>query len=297
MAERDYYEILGLKKGASPDEIKKAFRKLAVKYHPDKNAGDKKAEDRFKEINEAYAVLSDPEKKSQYDQFGSAGFQQRYSQEDIFRNFNAGDVFREFNLGGSDDVFSRIFGMGGGFRQGRGRAMSRKGQDFEMELPISFLEAFSGGEKRVAFSREGRSEELSVKIPAGIDSGARLRLAGKGGAGIGGGADGDLYLNIVVRADNRYSRDGADILFPQQIPFSHACLGGSLDIETLDGTKRIKVPAGIQPDTKIRLKGLGFQQSGKGIRGDFYVVVQVKVPQTLSAEQKELIEKLGKEGM
>jgi len=296
LAERDYYEILGLKKGASPEEIKKAFRKLAVKYHPDKNAGDKKAEDRFKEINEAYAVLSDPEKKSQYDQFGSAGFQQRYSQEDIFRNFNAGDVFREFNLGGSDDVFSRIFGMGAG-RQGRGRAMSRKGQDFEMELAISFLEAFSGGEKRVAFSREGRSEELSVKIPAGIDSGARLRLAGKGGAGIGGGAAGDLYLNIVVRADNRYSRDGADILFPQQIPFSHACLGGSLDIETLDGTKRIKVPAGIQPDTKIRLKGLGFQQSGKGVRGDFYVVVKVKVPQTLSAEQKELIEKLGKEGL
>ena len=296
MAERDYYEILGLKKGASPEEIKKAFRKLAVKYHPDKNAGDKKAEDRFKEINEAYAVLSDPQKKTQYDQFGSAGFHQRYSQEDIFRNFNAGDVFREFNLGGSDDVFSRIFGMGAG-RQGRGRAMSRKGQDFEMELAISFLEAFSGGEKRVAFSREGRSEELSVKIPAGIDSGARLRLTGKGGTGIGGGADGDLYLNIVVRADNRYSREGADILFPQQIPFSHACLGGSLDIETLDGTKRIKVPAGIQPDTKIRLKGLGFQQSGKGVRGDFYVVVKVKVPQTLSAEQKELIEKLGKEGL
>jgi len=296
LAERDYYEILGLKKGATPDEIKKAFRKLAVKYHPDKNAGDKKAEDRFKEINEAYAVLSDPEKKSQYDQFGSAGFQQRYTQEDIFRNFNAGDVFREFNLGGSDDVFSRIFGMGGS-RQGRGRAMSRKGQDFEMELAVSFLEAFSGGEKRVAFSREGRSEELSVKIPAGIDSGARLRLTGKGGTGIGGGANGDLYLNIVVRADNRYSRDGADIFFPQQISFSHACLGGPLDIETLDGTKRIKVPAGIQPDTKIRLKGLGFQQSGKGVRGDFYVVIQVKVPQTLSVEQKELIEKLGKEGV
>jgi curved DNA-binding protein len=296
LAERDYYEILGLKKGATPDEIKKAFRKLAVKYHPDKNAGDKKAEDRFKEINEAYAVLSDPQKKTQYDQFGSAGFHQRYSQEDIFRNFNAGDVFREFNLGGSDDVFSRIFGMGGG-RQGRGSAMRRKGQDFEMDLPISFLEAFSGGEKRVAFSREGRNEELSVKIPAGIDSGARLRLTGKGGAGIGGGADGDLYLNIVVRADNRYSRDGADILFPQQIPFSLACLGGPLDIETLDGTKRIKVPAGIQPETRIRLKGLGFQQSGKEIRGDFYVVVQVKVPQTLSAVQKELIEKLEKEGV
>lgn len=297
MAERDYYEILGLKKGAAPDEIKKAFRKLAVKYHPDKNAGDKKAEDRFKEINEAYAVLSDPQKKSQYDQFGSAGFHQRYSQEDIFRNFNANDIFREFNLGGSDDVFSRIFGMGGGFRQGGGRSMSRKGQDFEMEVAISFMEAFSGGEKRIAFSREGRSEELSVKLPAGIASGARLRLSGKGGAGIGGGVNGDLYLNIVVREDSRYSRDGADILLPQQIPFSHACLGGSLDVETLDGTKRIKVPAGIQPDTKIRLKGLGFHQQGKGTRGDFYVVVKVRVPQTLSAQQKELIEKLGKEGL
>lgn len=297
MAERDYYEILGLKKGASPDEIKKAFRKLAVKYHPDKNAGDKKAEDRFKEINEAYAVLSDPQKKSQYDQFGSAGFHQRYSQEDIFRNFNAGDIFREFNLGGSDDVFSRIFGMGGGFRQGGGRSMSRKGQDFEMEVAISFMEAFSGGEKRIAFSREGRSEELSVKLPAGIASGARLRLSGKGGAGTGGGVNGDLYLNIVVREDSRYSREGADILLPQQIPFSHACLGGSLDVETLDGTKRIKVPAGIQPDTKIRLKGLGFQQPGKGTRGDFYVVVKVRVPQALSAQQRELIEQLGREGL
>lgn len=296
MADQDYYEILGLKKGASPDEIKKAFRKLAVKYHPDKNPGDKKAEDRFKEINEAYAVLSDPEKKSQYDQFGSAGFRQRYSQEDIFRNFNSGDIFREFNLG-SDDVFSRIFGMGGGFRQGGGRSMSRKGQDFEMELSVSFMEAFSGGEKRVSYSREGRSEELSVKIPPGIESGSRLRLAGKGGAGVGGGPSGDLYLDVLVREDSSYSREGADILFPQQITFSHACLGGSLDVTTLDGVKRIKVPAGIQPGTKIRLKGLGFPRGKGGARGDFYVVVQVKVPQTLTAEQKELIEKLSREGM
>jgi curved DNA-binding protein len=296
LADKDYYEILGLKKGAAADDIKKAFRKLAIKYHPDKNAGDKKAEDRFKEINEAYAVLSDPEKKKQYDQFGSAGFHQRYSQEDIFRNFNAGDIFREFNLGGSDDVFSRIFG-GGGFRQGGGRSMSRKGQDFEMELAISFIEAYSGGDKRVSFTREGRSEELSVKLPAGIESGARLRLSGKGGAGIGGGPNGDLYLNIIVKEDKRYSREGADILFPKQILFSHACLGGSLDVETLDGTKRIKVPACIQPGTKIRLKGLGFQVAGKGTRGDFYVVVQVAVPQTLSDEQRNLAEKLSEKGM
>jgi len=297
LAEQDYYAILGLKKGAAADEIKKAFRKLAVKYHPDKNPGDKKAEDRFKEINEAYAVLSDPQKKSQYDQFGSAGFHQRYSQEDIFRGFNAGDIFREFNLGGSDDVFSRIFGMGGGFRQGGGRSMSRKGADLEMQLSISFHEAFSGDEKRVSFSHEGRSEELSVKIPAGIESGARLRLAGKGGAGIGGGPAGDLYLDIIVREDQLYSRDGADIILPQQIAFSQACLGGSLDVTTLDGTKRIKIPAGIQPGTKIRLKGLGFPRAGKGERGDFYVVVQVIVPQTLSPEQREIVAALAKGGM
>lgn len=294
MADRDYYEILGLAKGASADEIKKAFRKLAVKYHPDKNPGDKKAEDRFKEINEAYAVLSDPQKKSQYDQFGSAGFHQRYSQEDIFRNFNANDIFREFNLGGGEDIFSRIFGGGGGFRQG-GRGMSRRGQDFEMELDISFMEAFSGGNKRVAFSREGRSEELSVKIPAGIDSGARMRLAGKGGSGVGGGPNGDLYLNITVREDARYTREGADILMPQAIPFSSACLGGSLDVETLDGVKRIKVPAGISSGTKVRLKGLGFPKGGS--RGDFYVVIQIKVPKSLSTGQRELVERLAREGL
>ena len=297
MAQQDYYEILGLKKGATPEEVKKAFRKLAVKYHPDKNPGDKKAEDRFKEINEAYAVLSDPQKKSQYDQFGSDGFHQRYSQEDIFRGFNASDIFREFNLG-SDDVFSRIFGgRGGGFRQGGGYGMSRKGGDFEMELVLSFHEAFAGGEKRISYSSEGRSEEVSVKIPAGIDSGARLRLAGKGGAGIGGGPNGDLYLDIVVRPDQKYSREGFDIIMPQQVPFSQACLGGSLDVVTLDGTKRIKVPAGIQSGTKIRLKGLGFPNLGKSGRGDFYVLLQVSVPASLSAEQKKLIEELAKIGL
>jgi curved DNA-binding protein len=304
VAQQDYYETLGLKKGATPEEIKKAYRKLAVKYHPDKNPGDKKAEDRFKEINEAYAVLSDPQKKTQYDQFGSAGFHQRFSQEDIFRGFNASDIFREFGLG-SDDVFSRIFGMGGGggFRQGGGfgggfgGGMSRKGSDFEMELAISFQEAFTGGDKRVAFSREGRSEEISVKIPAGVDSGARLRLSGKGGAGLGGGPAGDLYLNIVVRPDPNLTREGDDIVSPHQLPFSLACLGGSLDVQTLDGTKRIKVPAGIGSGTKIRLKGLGFPRMGKGGRGDLYVLIGVRVPQHLTPRQRELVEELAREGL
>ena len=296
MAQNDYYETLGLKKGATADEIKKSFRKLAIKYHPDKNPNDKKAEDRFKEINEAYAVLSDPQKKSQFDQFGSDGFHQRYSQEDIFRGFNGSDIFREFGLG-SDDVFSRIFGGGGGFRQGARHGRSSKGGDFEMELTISFMEAFSGIEKRVAFTREGRSEELSVKIPAGVDSGAKLRLAGKGGAGSGGGPAGDIYLNIVVRADQQYLREGSDIIMQQQIPFSHACLGGPLEVVTLDGTKRIKTPAGIQSGTKVRLKGLGFSQPGKVGRGDFYVQIRVAVPQSLSPRQSELLAALSHEGL
>jgi len=302
VAQQDYYEILGLKKGATPEEIKKAYRKLAVKYHPDKNPGDKKAEDRFKEINEAYAVLSDPQKKSQYDQFGSAGFHQRFSQEDIFRGFNSSDIFREFGLG-SDDVFSRIFGMGGGgggfrhggFGGGYAGGMSRKGGDFEMELTIGFSEAFSGCDKRVAFTREGRSEEVSVKIPAGVESGARLRLAGKGGAGVGGGPAGDLYLNIVVRPDDRYSREGDDIVSPQQVPFSLACLGGSLDVQTLDGVKRIKVPAGIGSGTKIRLKGLGFPRMGRSGRGDLYVLIGIRVPDHLTPRQRELVEELARE--
>lgn len=297
MADKDYYEILGLKSGATPEEIKKAYRKLAVKYHPDKNPGDRGAEDRFKEINEAYAVLSDPDKKSQYDKFGSTGFHQRYSQEDIFRGFNTSDIFREYGFG-SDDILSRIFGANGGRggRQGgRSGSMSRQGGDFEMELAISFREAFAGCEKRVAYTREGKNEELMVKIPAGIDSGGRLRMAGKGGNGLGGGNAGDLYLNITMRPDPQFMRESNDIIVQQHIRYSLVCLGGNLEIATLDGIKRIKIPAGIQTGTKIRLKGLGFPLMGKSGRGDFYVQVQVFVPTALSPIQKNLLEKLSAE--
>ena len=298
MAQKDYYEVLGLKKGATPAELKKAYRKLAVKYHPDKNQGDKGAEERFKEINEAYAVLSDPEKKTKYDQFGSDGFHQQYSQEDIFRGFDVGDMFKDYGYG-TNDIFSRIFGMGGGgFQQQRGaQGRRRKGEDFELELVISFQEAFSGGEKRVAFTRDAVREELAVKIPAGIDSGAKLRLAGKGGAGSGGAPSGDIYLNIAVRPDPLFKRDGDDIIIERQLRYSEACLGGTLEVPTLEGTKRIKTPAGIQPGTKVRLKGLGFPKLGKSGKGDLYVLIQVKVPQELSTRQRDLLEQLGKEGL
>jgi curved DNA-binding protein len=301
MAHTDYYELLGLKKGAGADEIKKAYRKLAVKYHPDKNPGDKGAEERFKEINEAYAVLSDPEKKAQYDQFGSSGFHQRFSQEDIFRNFNVDDLFRDAGFG-TDDIFARIFGGGaGGFRQARGfggfGGGRRRGEDQTMELAVGFMEAFTGCEKRIAFRRDGTREELSVKVPAGIEPGGKLRLAGKGGEGTGGGPAGDLYLVVTIGSHPDFVREGDDLVQERTIPFTEAALGGSLEVQTLDGTKRIKVPAGIQPGTKIRLKGLGFPRLGKSSRGDLYVTIGIKVPKSLTPEQKRLLEQLATAGL
>jgi curved DNA-binding protein len=298
MASKDYYQALGVNKGASPEEIKKAFRKLALKYHPDKNPGDKEAEEKFKEINEAYAVLSDPEKKAQYDRFGSSGFHQRYSQEDIFRGFDVGDMFRDMGFG-TDEIFSRIFGHGGpGHRRGFHYNVGRQpGENFTMEVKVGFLEAFSGGEKRVAFKRNGRREDIKVKIPAGVDSGAKLRIPGKGGEGQRGGDPGDLILVVQVGSDPRFVREGDDITTERQIRFSEAALGTSLDLETLDGTKRIKVPAGIQPGTRIRLKGLGFPRMGESVRGDLYVRIGVSVPEQLTASQRELLEQLADKGI
>lgn len=302
MAHTDYYKSLGLEKGATADEIKKAYRKLAIKYHPDKNPGDKSAEDKFKEINEAYAVLSDPQKKAQYDQFGSSGFHQRYSQEDIFRGFDVSDLFRDMGLGGSDDIFSRIFGAGGGgFQQQRGGrgfgARRQRGEDFTMELKVTFRDAYTGCEKKVAFAKNSKREELVVKVPAGVENGSRLRLQGKGGEGFGGGPAGDIYLTIIVGSDAQFAREGDDIVTERQISFSEAALGCSLEVPTLEGTKRIKVPAGIQPGTKIRLKGLGFTHMGSTGKGDLYVKVGVRVPEALTPDQKVLLEKLAAYGL
>ncbi|SNB47310.1 DnaJ C-terminal domain-containing protein [Geobacter sp. DSM 9736] len=298
MAPKDYYQLLGLKKGASAEEIKKAYRKLAVKYHPDKNPGNKEAEERFKEINEAYAVLSDPQKKEQYDQFGSAGFHQRYSQEDIFRGFDVGDIFKDMGFG-TDDIFSRIFGGGGGFQQrgGFGFGGRRKGEDFSMEVSIPLRDAFTGCEKRVAFRRNGSREELSVKIPAGVDTGSRLRIPGKGGEGAGGGATGDLFLDIRVTPDPLFAREGDDLVVERRIRFSEAALGTTVEVPTMEGTKRIKVPAGIQPGTKIRLKGFGFPHMGKQGRGDLFVRIGIGVPEQLTAPQRELLEELARKGL
>ncbi len=299
---KDYYAVLGLKKGASADEIKKAYRKQALKFHPDKNPDDKKAEEKFKEITEAYAVLSDPEKKRQYDQFGDAGFHQRYSQEDIYRNFDVGDIFREFGLG-NEDIFGSIFGgrrnpFGGGspFGGGGGTYRAVKGQDLVMKLSIPFRQAALGGERRIDYRRDGLVEQLQVRIPAGVESGQRLRVAGKGGQNPSGGPAGDLLLEIEVEADANFTREGNNLYVKVQIPFSGACLGTSIEIPTLDGNKRVKVPPGIASGGKIRLAGFGIAPR-KGPKGDLYAIVEVAVPKKLSAEQQELLAKLSEAGL
>jgi len=302
MASTDYYKALGVDKNASPEEIKKAFRKLAVKYHPDRNPNDKAAEDKFKDINEAYAVLSDPKKKEEYDTYGSSGFHKQYSQEDIFRGFDFGNAYKDMGAGGAEDIFSRLFGgaFGGGRGQGsRGgfRAGPQKGGDLEMEIDVSFRDAAQGHEKTVAFRRNTQREELKVKIPAGVDNGSKIRITGKGSPGEGGGTDGDLFLVIRVLQDPVFTRDGGDLLVDRLIPFSAACLGTSLDVPTLEGDKRIKVPAGIQPGTKIRLKGFGIKPLGSNAKGDLYVKISMHVPEALTAEQKKLVEELAKTGM
>ena len=299
MANTDYYKALGVDKNSSPEEIKKAFRKLAVRYHPDRNPNDKAAEDKFKEINEAYAVLSDPKKKEEYDTYGSSGFHKQYSQEDIFRGFDFSNVYKDMGTGGGEDIFSRLFGgsFGRGGVRGGFRGGPQRGGDLEMETDISFRDAAQGAEKQVAFRRNGQREELKVKIPAGVDNGSKIRIAGKGGQGEGGGPDGDLFLIIRVLPDQVFSRDGGDLFVDRSIPFSAACLGTTLDVPTLEGDKRIKVPTGIQPGTKIRLKGCGVKLLGSNAKGDLYVKISVHVPETLNTDQKKLVEELAKKGL
>ncbi|PLX86233.1 MAG: integrase [Desulfuromonas sp.] len=295
---KDYYAVLGIRKDTTETEIKKAYRKLALKYHPDKNPGDKKAEEKFKEITEAYAVLSDPDKRRQYDQFGDSGFHQRYSQEDIYRDFDVGDIFREFGFG-TDDIFGHLFGGGRGRATGfsGGRPQAPKGQDYVMRLSIPLRQALQGGERRVEFRREGRVEQLQVRIPAGVEAGQKLRVAGKGGTSPSGGPPGNLFLEIQVEADPLFTREGNDLLVKIRIPFSGACLGTSVEVPTLDGKKRVKVPAGMQGGGKIRLKGDGAPGKKKAAAGDLYAVVEVEVPQTLSEGQKKLLEQLRSEGL
>jgi len=291
----DYYAVLSVNKQASQAEIKKAYRKLAVKYHPDKNAGDNAAEEKFKQVSEAYAVLSDPEKRHQYDQFGDNAFHQRFSQDDIFSNFDFGDIFREFGFGGG----ARGNPFGGGQRGGHfhgQRSYASKGQDYVMQLSIALRMAVQGGERRVNYRGDHGVEQIQVRIPAGVEAGQRLRVTGKGGSGQNGGPRGDLFLEIGIEPDPLFRREDQDLLVNIEVPFSGACLGTSIAVPTLDGEKQVKIRPGTQSGSKIRLKGFGVPQRN-GSTGDLYAIVGIAVPKKLDQEQQDLLDALREAGL
>jgi len=307
----DYYKILGVERNADAEEIKKAYRKLALKYHPDRNPNNQVAEEKFKNISEAYAVLSDPEKRKQYDNFGSDKFSQTFSREDIFRDFDINQILRDMGFGAaggggarrrgsytyrSSDSFSDLFGHA----QQRHYQMPQKGADLQYNLNITLEESVFGAEKKIALQRDQQVDEINVKIPAGISTGKKLRLSGKGNQGIYGGTPGDLYLNINVLPHPIFARDGNDIYIEKSITFTQAVLGTSIDVPTIDGTiKRIKIPARAQNGTKIRMKGYGAPAlKGTGAsKGDQYVKIGIDIPRKITDNQLQLIKKLSEEGL
>lgn len=308
-SQQDYYELLGVSKTASEDDIKKAYRKLALKYHPDRNPGNKDAEEKFKKINEAYAVLSDPEKRKQFDQFGMGGFQQRYTEEDIFRGFNVGDLFKDLGFGGGD-IFSMIFGQRGAGRAGARRerpqyrdfgdyitreqrgAEAVSDLDLHYELEIPFMDAIHGAEKRITLTTQRGTEEVNVKIPKGITTGKKLRLKGKGNMGRPG-QRGDLYLTMKVGEHPVFKRTGNDSYVTKEVKLTDALLGTVVEVPSIEGPKRVTIPPGVKSHSKVRLKGLGVPEQN----GDEYVEVIIDIPKKLTERQKALLEELRKEGL
>ena len=313
----DYYNILGIDKKAGASEIKKAYHKLALKYHPDKTKGDKALEDKFKKISEAYAVLSDPEKKNQYDTYGSADFGQRFSQEDIFKNFDFGDILKEFGFGSSQGRgFSSTCGRGGqrggfsgmggnsffnnmgggGFGQQKKPPM--KGKDILYELPLTFHEIIHGTHKTITINQGGNAKAIDVKIPKGLTQGKKIRLAGKGDMGTSGGPPGNLYIKSILIPSKEYTIDGNDILLSKQILLSQALLGHTMEVLTPDGTAiNLKVPAGTNHKSKMRIPGHGIPRMKGNACGDLFVVINIVMPKKLTEKQKELIQQLERTGL
>jgi curved DNA-binding protein len=304
MPATDYYKTLGVDKSASDAEVKKAYRKLAMKYHPDHTKGDKASEEKFKKISEAYAVLSDPEKRKQYDTYGSADFQQRFSQEDIFRNFDFSDIFKEFGFrsGGSptgDGGFRFSFGggnpFGGGHRQQRHAV---KGTDLVYELPITLYDVVGGSQKQISLQHQGRTENISVKIPKGMSDGKRLRLAGKGEPSPYGGPAGDLYIKMKIVEDPVFKADGHDLIVCREIKLSQALLGAQISVPTLKGGElNLKIPPGTRHKTKMRLAGHGLPKMKDAGKGDLFVIILVEMPKELTEEQKNLVTQLSDVGL
>ncbi len=354
MAKRDYYEVLGLSKGASKEEIKKAYRKVAMKYHPDRNPGDQEAEDKFKEATEAFEILSNDEKRSRYDQFGHAGTEGMGGDYGGFGNFGGGgggfsDIF--------GDIFGEFFGGAGGPGGGGGRRATRgeRGSDLQYNLEVTFEEAAFGGAREIEIPRmetcdtcsglgahsqsdieicsdcggsgqqriqqgffsvvttcstcggrgktiknvckscrgRGRvqkTKRLRINIPAGVNTGSRIKLTGEGEHGTNGGGNGDLYVVLRVKEHPVFDRDGSDLFCEVPISFTQAALGAELEVPTLEGKAKLKIPAGTQTHKIFRLRNQGMPELRGGGRGDLLCRVQVETPTNLSARQRELLE-------
>lgn len=317
---KDYYQILGVSRGASGSEIKSAYRRLAKQYHPDLNKGDKGAEEHFKDISEAYSVLSDQKKRKQYDMFGSAGFQGGFDPSQFtgggwqggeapggfkwysgttgggFEGFgDLGDIFGDlFNMGG----FSRAAGRKrpqGGDARAREEPQSANGGDTYTTFEISFEDAIRGMSTKMSIQRADEVDKITVKIPAGVDNGSKIRIKGKGHPGQRGGRPGDLYLNIRVKPHRIFWREGADIYVEVPISVYEAILGGKVEVPTIDGSARMTIPPGTSSGQRFRLKGKGAPiLDKKGRTGDQYAVIQIVPPKDMDSETKRLFEDLAK---
>ncbi|MGD2065179.1 MAG: DnaJ C-terminal domain-containing protein [Dehalococcoidia bacterium] len=322
MAGKDYYQILGVSRNASEKEIKQAYRRLARKYHPDINPGDKSAEAKFKEINEAHEVLSNPEKRKKYDQFGEQWeyadqFAKSAGQERVRWDFGRGGTSFEYgDVSGFGDIFSSLFGDSGiGSRAKRG---PRRGQDVESLIEVTLEEAYHGSTRlmqlqtqepctacggtgavgnRVCTICNGAGgkitpKRLEVKIPAGVKDGSRIRIAGEGGPGLTGGSKGDLYLVVKVLPNKLFERKGDDLHTEVSVPLATAILGGEVKLSTLNGSLSLKIPPETQNGKVFRLAGKGMPQLGNNKYGNMFAKVKVALPTELTEEEKKLFEKL-----
>jgi curved DNA-binding protein len=296
---RDYYQTLGVSKTAAQDEIKSSFRKLARKFHPDTAEDKKTAEEKFKEINEAYEVLGDPEKRRKYDEFGANwehGAPPPRGNWQQGGGFPGGDEGVDFEFGGTgfSDFFEQMFGAR---RAGSGRGgfsnAPQRGNDIEADILVTIEEAFHGSTRQISFRRSNspQAQTYTVKIPKGVRDGQRIRLAGQGGAGAAGGGAGDLYLRVKFQKHPEYDVEGGDRYREISVPAWKCVLGGTAELETLEGRAKVRIPQGTQAGRKFRLAGHGLPGTD-GKRGDLYAVAVVELPTDLSVAEKELWEKL-----
>jgi curved DNA-binding protein len=309
MAKRDLYEVLGVARDATPDQIKKAYRQLAKQYHPDQNRDNPSATERFKEIQHAYSVLSDSDKRARYDQFGDVGAGEFHTQPGGDQVYTWGASGQTINVDDLADLFG-AFGGGGGFgggersspfdrlfRGGRSRAsrgpVPTRGQDVRRRINLAFEQAVRGLTVEVDLGAGGagrKRETIEVTIPPGVEDGQSIRVRGKGTPGVGGAPAGDLFLVCAVRAHKLFRREGRNLLLDLPVTVAEAALGGAVDVPTLDGEVTMTIPPGTSGGAKLRLRGRGVPAAGRQPAGDLLVTVRVVVPEQLTERQKELME-------